>query len=113
MKDEIRSGSFRGAENWLAGFSGASAKGNCRIPIPLIWIFHHPEQTWRAVFRGARASRVLVAASRRDALPHAHQSRRRTHPAAAIQESSFWRDAKTNTRDECAPRITPRCFTRA
>ena len=78
--------------------------------------------------RGAHASRVLVAASRRDELPSRVAPARAPRPGATpacsasaellpgshVSESAFRRDAKTNTRDACAPRsFARRIFSRS
>ena len=64
----------------------------------------------RREVRGAHASRVLAKASRLRALPHA-PARAKTHERMNAAGSSFWRDAKTSTRDACAPRSSsPPCL---
>src|SRR5436309_13424982 len=55
-------------------------------------------------FRGARASRVLVATSRRDELSCAcFPEKIHARPGNIVFTSSFWRDAKTSTRGARAP----------
>ena len=67
-------------------------------------------QMERSEFRGARASRVLAAASRRGELPCAHASgKRHGFLAAGAGGSSRSRDDFANTRDACVPRsLRPR-----
>ena len=67
--------------------------------------------------RGAHASRVLAAASRRSGLLRgassgvellrewAHPQRQELRPRGHAPQSSFRRDAETSTRDACAPRM--------
>ena len=58
-------------------------------------------------FRGAPASRGLVAASLRDALPASAATGGDDHPRRPAPESPFWRDAKSHPPDARAPRMTP------
>jgi len=60
-----------------------------------------------AKFRVARASGPLVAASRRDELPHASAAGKRSAPADLNLPSSFRRDAETSRRDACATQTFP------
>ena len=54
--------------------------------------------------RGARSSRALAKASRLRELPTAFKEDCARASQSDVKESSFWRDAKTNARDERATR---------
>ena len=64
---------------------------------------NHEARGWE--LRGAHASRVPVAAFRRDELPSASFCGIvNVFPAMCVHGSSRWRDAIAGTRDACAPR---------
>ena len=63
-------------------------------------------ETKRREVWGAHASRVLAKASRLRELPDALSSVS-VHAQMNAGGSSFWRDAKTSTRDARAPQIFP------
>ena len=124
------------ATPWVSRRNVSALKGRHRVGLAPLQGLSHFSHTPRALphchlvkaskdadrgFRGAHASRVLVAASRRNELSETHKPGKNSAPEeparrsagrgafakANPEKSSSSRDATTNTRDACAPRRAP------